>query len=144
MNNEFLGYYWRAEFSMGIIDQFEGDKEILFKEVLYNIKDLEKFSVVSFDDDESYTADLIGKKIITPKKTYKIKGTNPKLIYFRRNSVRMSLGTGEMLDPMVVHHLGIKTNTDEKKVEIFKGLGTRPKKVEFNDVKDKKKLDITK
>jgi hypothetical protein len=147
MTKEALGYYWEATFDdNSVLVQFDekGD-EILFKKVLDNMDALETFSVVNLDDEnEVYTVDLVNKSIIGPNISYNITGSSPELIYFRRNSVRMELGSNKVIDPLVVHHLGIKTSTQEKKLEIFKGLGQRPKKIDFNDVKKKVKKDITK
>jgi len=139
-------YYWIATFDGSIpnIAQFNEDgKELLFKEVDENKKKLEKFELVSPNEKEKYTVDLVNKKITGHNVSYTVTGSNPALIFFKRNSVRAEVGTGNMLAPRCVFHLGIKTSTQEKKLEIFKGLGQKPKKVEYNDVKSKAKLDLT-
>jgi len=146
MINETLGYYWQAVFDNGdIIAQYDNEKnEILFKEVLDKENELTEFSIISTEFDEGYTVNLVNKTIKGPGFSYTLTGTNPELIYFRRNFVRQSVGgVIEPLVPRVVHHLGIKTSTQEQKLEIFKGLGARPKKIEFNNVKKKEKEDLT-
>jgi len=133
-----LVFYWKAFFSdSSSIEQFDKkDNEVLFKEVLDKMNLLETFIIT--DDNEEYVVDLVDKTIETPYKTYTVVGKNPELIYFRRNSVRLEIGTGKSLPPSVVHHVGIKTDSDEKKVEIFPGQGMKPKEVKFNDIKKKK------
>jgi len=140
-------YYWKATFDGGIpnISQFDEDgNEILFKEVEDNILVLEKFELISPDEKEVYLVDLVKKKISGPNISYNITGTSPKLIYFKRQSVRSEFRTGKIVKPLTVFHLGIKTSTQEKKLEIFKGMEQNPKKVEFSDVKSKIKVNITK
>jgi len=138
-------YYWKATFKDGVIEQFdEKDNEVLFKEVEKNKETLVKFELISPDGKEVYAVDLVNKKITGPNVSYAITGTQPKLIFFKRNSVRAEVGTGNTLAPNCVFHFGIKTSTQEKKLEIFKGLGQKPKKVEYNNIKGKSKLDLTK
>ena len=139
-----LGYYWIAKFDDNSeIEQFdEDDNEILFKEVLDKMDELEVFSIT--DGNETYEVDLVKQEIKSPKESFKVTGSNPELIYFRRNQVRMEIGANRpLLPPRVVHHLGIKTNTQEQKFEVFAGQGVRPKKVEYNNVKTNKKIDKT-
>jgi len=143
---ENLGYFWKADFDDGSsIEQFsKAGKEVLFKKVLDKEDQLEKFSIISCDDENDvYIVDLVEKSIIGPNILYSIKGTSPKLIYFRRNSVRREIGSGAGMSPMVVHHLGLKTSTQEKKLEVFKGIGARPKKIEYSNVKTAEKVDLT-
>jgi len=138
-------YYWKAYFSTGTLEQYDiKDKEVLFKEVEKKMSDLKKFELISSDNKEVYTVDLVNKKILGPGVSYSITGTSPKLIFFKRNSVRAEVGTGNVLKPLTIFHFGIKTSTQEKKLEVFKGLGQNPKKVEYNDVKAKTKSDLTK
>jgi len=140
-------FYWKATFDGSIpnIEQFdELDNEILFKDVEDNISVLEKFELISSDNKEVYTVDLVNKKILGPGVSYSITGTSPKLIFFKRQSVRGEVGTGNVLKPLTIFHFGIKTSTQEKKLEVFKGLGQNPKKVEYNDVKLGVKSDLTK
>ena len=145
MENTDLGYYWEALFEdESVITQYDkDDKETLFKEVLEHKSKLIKFGVISNDEDEEYIVDLKDSLIIGPNVSYEVKGKNPSLIYFRRNFVRQNVGATELLPTMVEHHLGIKTDTEEKKLEIFKGLGQKPKKVELTDIKLNVKDDVT-
>jgi len=143
---ENLGYFWKADFDDGSsIEQFsKAGKEVLFKKVLDKEDQLEKFSVINSDDEkEAYLVNLSKKTITGPNVNYTLKGTSPKLIYFRRNSVRREIGSGAGMSPMVVHHLGLKTSTQEKKLEVFKGIGARPKKIEYSNVKTAEKVDLT-
>jgi len=134
---EDLGFYWIAEFKDGSkIEQFTKDgDEILYKEVLDNYKNLVLFSIT--DGKVVYSVDLVKWKMITPDKTYKSKGDNPKLIYFRRNQIRMSVGiTQKLLAPRVFHHIGIDTDDEDIEMVVFAGQGMRP---ESKDFKRKKK-----
>ena len=143
---QILGFYWIAEFDdKSTITQFDSkDKEIMFSEVEAKKDNLVKFIISSADDKESYTVDLKGKNIISPNVIYTLTGKNPELIYKRRNSVRLSVGSSEGLAPSVVHILGIKTDKEEKQIEVFAGQGMKPKKVDFTNLKTSDKLDITK
>jgi len=127
-----LGFYWIAKFSDGSkIEQFDKNgEEALYKKVLDNYNDLISFSIT--DGKKLYTVDLVNWKLITPDKTYTSKGKNPKLLYFRRNQVRVEVGvTQKLLFPRVFHHIGIDTDTEYLKIIIFAGQGMRPESEEF-------------
>jgi len=145
---EDLGYYWKAEFDDdSTIEQFDkNENETLFKDVLDKEDSLIRFSVISNDNKESYTADLSAKTLTGPGVSYSITGKAPKLTYFRRNSVRMEVGgqNRKLLSPNVVHMLGIKTSTNEKRLEIFAGQGMKPKEISYHDVKTAERVGITK
>jgi len=129
---EELAFYWVAEFSDGSkIEQFDKNgKEVLYKEVDDRYDDLVMFSIT--DGTETYSVDLDKWKLITPNKTYTSKDSNRKLLYFRRNHVRMSLGEKrEILSPRVYHHLGIKSDGKDLKVIVFAGKEQKPKNVEI-------------
>ena len=132
-----LSFYWIAEFDDGsIIKQFTEDgEEVLYKEVLDNYNNLAYFSIT--DDVDTYTVDLVKWKLFTPDKIYKSKGANPKLIYFRRNQVRMNMGpVQEILPPRVYHHIGIDTDGEDIEMEVFAGQGMKLKSKDF--IKKKK------
>lgn len=148
VTKEDLGFYWVAKFSdNSTIAQYdENGDEVLYKEVLDNPLELKEFKIVSSEEDEEYVVKLVEQQIITPKRNYTLTGSNPQLIYFRRNDVRMEVGGGgqqNILPPRVVHHIGLKTTTQEKKLEVFKGLGQKPRKITFRDVKNDKKINLT-
>jgi hypothetical protein len=139
-----VDFYWKATFTDGTLEEFdEKDTVSLFKDVEKRKEDLTKFELIDPNGKESYTVDLVNKRILGPGITYSVTGSNPELIYFKRNSVRAEVGTGKILESSCVYHLGIKTSTQERKLEIFKGQGQKPKKVEYNDVKAVKKIDLT-
>jgi len=142
---EILGFYWVAEFDDGAeFAQFDSKgKEVMFSEVEAKIEHLVKFSIVSADDKELYIADLKEMMLIGPSVSYELTGSYPELIYKRRNSVRLTVGSSEGLPPSVVHIIGIKTDKEEKQLEVFAGQGMKPKKVEFTDRKTLAKMDIT-
>lgn len=146
MTKEILGYYWKAIFSDATeLVQFDAlDVETPFSEVEVRKAELNEFHVISADDSEIFRADLVNKIIYTPTTNYPITGTNPQLIYKRRNSVRMEIGgKGKILDASVIHILGIITSTQEKQLEIFAGQGVKPKKIDWTNVKTKLKSNIT-
>lgn len=141
-----MGFYWIAKFSDdSIIAQYDKKgNEVLYREVLDNPLTLKEFKLMSSEEDEEYVVNLDEQKITTPYKNYNITGSNPELIYFRRNDVRMEVGgSGSIMPPRVVHHLGLKTTTQEQKFEIFKGLGQKPRKVEHFNVKTDIRTDLT-
>ena len=142
---EILGFYWIAEFDDGAeFAQFDSKgKEVMFSEVEANKEHLVKFSIASADDKELYIADLKEMMLIGPSVSYELTGSYPELIYKRRNSVRIAVGSSEGLPPSVVHILGIKTTKEEKQMEVFAGQGMKPKKVDFTNLKTLAKLDIT-
>ena len=136
---EDLGYYWRAEFDDAhTINQFDGEVENKFQEVLDYSETLEMFSVISVSDpNEEYIVDLVNKTIETPHKNYSVTGSAPELIYKRRNQVRAEVGKGTILSARVTHILGIKTSTQEQQIEILNPVGMVEKKVKFKNKKDK-------
>ena len=142
---QILGFYWIAEFDdKSTIMQFDSkDNETKFSEVEANKEHLVKFSIASADDKELYIADLKDMMIIGPNTSYELSGALPELIYKRRNSVRIEVGTSKNLAPSVVHILGIKTDKDEKQLEVCAGQGMKPKKVDFTNRLTAIKLDIT-
>jgi len=145
MRKKQLQYYWKAIFSDGSsLEQFENEKEVLFKEVEKRMEDLYRFYVISEDEKEVYYVDLKNKKLFSPKKTFTITGSNPELIYKRRNVVRIDRASGKVIDPTVIHILGLKTSTQEKQFEICGGNVNRPKKAELVDLKRKTKKDLLK
>jgi len=140
-----LDFSWEARFSdESVIAQFDKDgKEIKYGVVEKKIDDLEEFVIVSKNLDEMYIVNLVDKTIVGPDISYTVVGNGAELIYRRRNDVRLELGTGNRLDPRVRHIIGIKTDKEEKVVEVFYGLGMKPKKIEFVDRKKMSKLDVT-
>jgi len=133
---EDLGYYWTVTFQdNSTLEQFDGlGDEVAFGVAEQNASPIKKIKIISSEEDEDYEIDIGDGKIYTPTKTYTVLGTNPEYIYFRRADVRMKVGgTGDILTPRLVHHVGIKTDTEEKVVEVFKGLGQNPRKVTFKD-----------
>ena len=93
--------------------------------------------------DEQYIVDLITKELYGPGIYKNVTGSFPKLIYKRRNDVRVEVGTGKLIDPRVTHILGIQTSTNMIQFEVFHGLGMRPAKIEMHDLKKNLKNNIT-
>jgi len=134
-----LFYTWSALLKDGsVIKQFDGEEETKFSVVDSNMENITNFRLDG--KDESYcNADLVngeitfnGNKI---SEISKLDG-DVKLIYSRRNQVRVKVGTGEPLDSRTIHRLGVKDNDEEIVVEIFPGLEMAEKKVSL--VKEKK------
>jgi len=142
---ELLGFYWIADFDDdSTITQFDKDgNEVMFSEIEDIKSQLVKFSIISADNKELYIADLKELMLIGPNTSYELVGNTPELIYKRRNSVRMEVGSNTILPPSVVHILGIKTDKEEKQIEVFAGQGMKPKKVDITNVKTAIKVDIT-
>ena len=136
---EDLGFYWIATLDDdSVIEQFNPDgSENLYKLVDDNYDNLVSFKITNGDD--VYEIDMVKWKLKTPTKTYNPKGLTPKLIYFRRNQVRMEVGgtNRDLLFPRVVHHIGIDTDDEDIKMEVFNGQGVKPKSKKF-DKKNKK------
>ena len=127
---EDLGYYWTATFSSAptTIDQFDIDEvETPWSDVEARMADLLDLQVDN--GNKKFHADLENQEIKTPAGKYDILGANPELIYFRRNSVRVSLGeNSEGLIPVVEHHVGIRTDDNDGYFVLFDGLGMKPAK----------------
>ena len=140
---EALGFYWEAELNDGtVMPQFNGEDETLFSEVENNMSDLAFFRIVSSDDSEVFEIDFANLELTDHKgKKYNVTGSNPSLIYKRRNHVRMEVGSNKILDARVNHIIGLKTDSDEMSFEVDAGQGMRPKKVNIKD-KDGKKTEI--
>lgn len=148
VTKEDLGFYWTVTFQdNSTLSQYDGlGDEVRWADVESNASPVKKIKITSSEEDEDYELDLGDGKIYTPTKTYTVLGTNPQYIYFRRNDVRMEVGPAEkrvILPPRVTHHLGIKTDTQEKVVEVFKGLGMKPRKVTFKDLVNETEEDLT-
>lgn len=131
--------YWIAEFKDGsILEQFDGDKENPFSMVEDKKDSLVSFKVVS--EDTTYEANISENYIKENNTIYKVKGKNPKLIYFRRRKVRFDPRTKEILESRTTHHLGLKTSTDEKKFEISPSIGKKSRSLSLNEKGSKKTL----
>lgn len=127
-------FKWEATFkNLPKMKQFNGNEEILFSEIEKNKKDLTTFKIVA-ENGEYYLIDLIkGEFDFNGKKKEKINlGTKmPQLIYSRRNRLRINPSTGEQLEKITIHRIGIKTDLDNYVIEVFPGLGLRKKYVKF-------------
>jgi hypothetical protein len=145
---ENLGFYWIAELINGkVISQFDSEgKEILFSEVEKNKDLLVKFSLISSSESKdinSCVVDLKNNTIYIGGDKILVTGTNPRLVYFRRNEVRSEVGSGKILGSRVFHHVGIKTDSNERVVRLFNGHLMKSKKVELVDLKTKETFDMT-
>jgi hypothetical protein len=145
--NDDLKFFWKAEFADdSVLVQFpELGVETLFSEVEAKMEDLVRFSVVSVDDDqEVYYADLKsgvvgGNGVVDTVVT----GDNLKLVYSRRNEVRAEVGTNKIIDSRRTHRVGLSSDSDEKVLEVFEGVGVLNKRVGIVDSASKKKIDYT-
>ena len=123
-------YYWIAEFSDGTtLRQFVGvdDTEISYAEVMAKMDLLEVFTITNDVEEYSVTFKKNKVKIKTPQKNYNVKGENAKLIYKRRNKVRIDMSSGSELGAMVTHIIGIDTDDEEQWIEVCAPQGVRPK-----------------
>ncbi|MDX1278550.1 hypothetical protein [Oceanihabitans sediminis] len=142
MTKEKLGYYWVAEMDSGLIYQFVDDEETPFSVIEADMNNLKKFSIMSADDTELYEVDFEALEMKAPNNLeYTLTGSNPVLIYKRRNKVRAEMGSGKILDSNVTHILGIKTDTEEKYFEVSSAQGQRQKKVKIKE--DGVETDLT-
>lgn len=131
--------YWIAKFNDdSIIEQFDGKNENKFSLVEDRMDDLVSFKVIC--DKDEYEVDITESFIYENSHKYTVKGKNPKLVYFRRNTIRLNPKDGKILDSKKVSHLGIKTDSDETTVLISPGLGRKEQKA---IIKEKGKVDKT-
>jgi len=145
---ENLGFYWIAELINGkVISQFDSEgKEILFSEVEKNKDLLVKFSLISSSESKdinSCVVDLKNNTIYIGGDKILVTGKNPRLVYFRRNEVRSEVGSGKILGSRIFHHVGIKTDSNERVVRLFNSHLMKSKKVELVDLKTKETFDMT-
>jgi hypothetical protein len=110
-----LTFYWMAEFSNGVIFQFEDGREHKFQEVLDRINELEFFHLYHKDEmlEKNFIIDLKRgliktldsqePELIEPKE-------NIRLIYFRR--VKMQIGEHDLKEKSrtINYHLGFQYN----------------------------------
>lgn len=139
-----LKFVWKAEFDDGtILDQFELDIENPFSLVEDNMASLVKFSVVSVEDPlEFYSADLLTGVIGGNGVEETVLGDSFELVYKRRNEVRAEVGSNKIIEARKTHILGLKSDVDEKTIEVFQPVGVLNKKVHVRD-KTNNRVDKT-
>ena len=109
-------YHWFALFNNGVVlEQFDGDTERKFSDVMDRVDDLKEFSLISTDgknrtykvDLETGDMDLDNQTV--PSFVKDLKKYNPKPIFWRRNQVHLFSVSG----PEVVGYiLGWQANVD--------------------------------
>lgn len=144
-------YTWTAVFIDGSeLNQFNEDgSENLFKEIEESKEALVQFRLTG-EDDSHYEANLLKGEIDCNGKLIKsfasITG-EVKLIYSRRNQVRVKIGQGTPLDSRVIHRIGLVDDDEQIIIEVFPGLHMAEKKVEvYQEKKSSKEVsqeDIT-
>ena len=109
-----LSFYWMAEFSNGVIFQFENGIEHKFQEVLDRINELEYFHLYHKDgmSNINFIVDLKKGLIKTldaeePKEIEEKQ--NIRLIYFRRHRVTLT-EAGKEVSHTITYHLGLQWN----------------------------------
>ncbi len=148
-----IKFSWIATFKNGtIVKQFDNNgKEELFKNIEESpnkiSRDIKELKIVS-NNLEYYTIDPINKTIdCNGKRTLKFDSNTPQaeIIYRRRNNVRVTVGSGEVLDPRTTYIIGLKDNINKIEINIFPGLKMMSRKIEIERTKDNKKTkeDIT-
>jgi len=128
-------YTWKATLDdESVINQFEGKKETLFKEVEDNKNKLVTFRIEA-EDGEFYEVNMSDKTINCNDevlKTFSVK-EDVELVYSRRNQARIEVGTGKILDSRVIHRIGLKTDNDELIIEAFPGLKMAERNIKIID-----------
>ena len=109
---ESLSFYWMAEFNNGVIFQFEGGKEHLYKEVKDRINELEFFHLYHKNKDIRFIVDL-RKGIVKYNNSSELNEAeekqNIRLIFFRRHRVKMTENCVEK-SHTIEYHLGFQWN----------------------------------
>lgn len=134
---EHLRYYWIAKFNdESTINQFNEDgSENLFKLVEDNKDNLTKFTLFSNEKkNEFYEVDLVNKTVSAINNNQEVTGSYPKLVYFRRNTVRGDVRTGNVLESKLMHVIGLETDDDKKVIEVTPGFLRVKKKVDFVNI----------
>jgi len=127
------GFQWKAYFNDDVvIEQFdEDDNEVLFKEVIDKGEDnITVFKVLDSSGKDALKADLRKSTLTEGKKVTKVKGKNPQLIYRRRvvRGVRGADGAIMTTPSIIKHHVGIKTDSETKVLEVYLERNTDKKK----------------
>lgn len=114
-SRETLSFHWMAEFSNGILFQFEDNKENKFQEVINRFNDLEFFHLYHKDRtiNINFIVDLkkgLIKTLDSKEPEVKEEKKNIRLIYFRRNRVEIGEIDLKEKSHTIEYHLGFQYN----------------------------------
>lgn len=111
-----LTFEWIAIFKDGSkLQQYDNDKENLFKEVQQRFKDLVYFNLTD-KKGHLFTVDLINGRIgynylILPYMEVEYKN-NPRLVYFRRHKIEISTQDLKEVSHIITYNLGFQWNNN--------------------------------